>query len=326
MPDGTSLLLLIGGLLVVLVVGGIVWWVNRTPGGRRSAHAADLPLYSVTLPSGVTEAPDAPPPPAASAPRSTPRAKEARPVNRAAEAPQSRGASPTPRAQPPVPVPPRAAPPPTPSSEQTDDDVAPRAQIREFTTGRKPTPSGGRRAVPTPSAASPAPSSPATPPSAVPTPAVPTPSVSTPSVPTAAGERAITAHGVPGTEVEGHLVKFSVPQDGTLQFLPGRLQILDGQDAGREVRFVRVPGPDGTTVTFGRSEGPAYRHIQLREATVSRAHARLRLDGATWHLTNLSETNPVVINARTMAAGEETPVADGDRIEMGEVVFGFRSK
>ena len=121
-------------------------------------------------------------------------------------------------------------------------------------------------------------------------------------------------------------MKFSVPQDGTLQFLPGRLQILDGQDAGREVRFVRVPGPDGTTVTFGRSEGPAYRHIQLREATVSRAHARMRLDGATWHLTNLSETNPVVLNARTMAAGEETPVADGDRIEMGEVVFGFRSK
>ena len=319
MPDGTSLLLLIGGLLVVLVVGGIVWWVNRTPGGRRSAPAADLPLYSVTLPSGVTEAPDAPVPAAVPANRST----KARSGPRAPDASPSRATPPSQRAQPAKPATSRGTPPPAPSSEETAETDAPRAQIREFTTGRKRTPASSRPAVASPPAATPAA---ATPNAATPVPPPVVPPLAVPSAPTAAGERAITAHGVPGTEVEGHLVKFSVPQDGTLQFLPGRLQILDGQDAGREVRFVRVPGPDGTTVTFGRSEGPAYRHIQLREATVSRAHARLRLDGATWHLTNLSETNPVVINARTMAAGEETPVADGDRIEMGEVVFGFRSK
>jgi hypothetical protein len=144
--------------------------------------------------------------------------------------------------------------------------------------------------------------------------------------PPLAAPRAITAHGVPGTEIEGHLLRFSVPQEGTLQFLPGRLEITSGADAGREVRFVRVPGPDGTTVTFGRSEGPAYRHIQLREATVSRQHARLRLEQAQWHLTNLSATNPVVYNGRQLRDGEEQPLSDGDRIEMGEVVFGFRSR
>jgi pSer/pThr/pTyr-binding forkhead associated (FHA) protein len=136
----------------------------------------------------------------------------------------------------------------------------------------------------------------------------------------------MTAHGVPGTEIEGHLVRFSVPQEGTLQFLPGRLEITSGADTGREIRFVRVPGPDGTTVTFGRSDGPAYRHIQLREATVSRQHARLRLEHAQWHLTNLSATNPVVHNGRQLREGEEQPLADGDRIEMGEVVFVFRSR
>ncbi len=148
----------------------------------------------------------------------------------------------------------------------------------------------------------------------------------TPGAASLAAPRAITANGVPGTEIEGHLLRFSVPQEGTLQFLPGRLEITSGADSGREIRFVRVPGPDGTTVTFGRSEGPAYRHIQLREATVSRQHARLRLDQAQWHLTNLSATNPVVHNGRHLEDGEEQPLSDGDRIEMGEVVFGFRSR
>jgi len=155
---------------------------------------------------------------------------------------------------------------------------------------------------------------------------VPAPAPADVRAPALDAPRAITAHGVPGTEVEGHLLRFSVPQEGTLQFLPGRLEITSGADTGREIRFVRVPGPDGTTVTFGRTEGPAYRHIQLREATVSRHHARLRLDHAQWHLTNLSATNPVVHNGRHLQDGEEQPLHDGDRIEMGEVIFGFRSR
>ena len=305
MPDSTTLLVVIGGLLVVLTVGGIVWWVNRTPTGRRSDRAADLPLYSVTMSEEMNESPA----PRLTAPRAVTAVESAEPrAPRAAKkdggksgrGPVSAQTRETPRSTPAVPPPPGV--------EAGADDSAPRrAQIREFTTPAprlKPRDSA-------PPAAPPAVVAPSTPPAQVAAPA---------------GERAITAHGVPGTEVEGHLVKFSVPQDGTLQFLPGRLQILDGQDAGREVRFVRVPGPDGTTVSFGRSEGPAYRHIQLREATVSRAHARMRLEEGTWHLTNLSDTNPVVVNGRTMAAGEELPVADGDRIEMGEVVFGFRSR
>ena len=158
------------------------------------------------------------------------------------------------------------------------------------------------------------------PPAAVPP--VPAPAASVPPAPGAA----VSADGVPGTMVEGHQLRFSVPQEGTLQFLPGRLEILSGQDAGRDIRFVRVPGPQGTEVTFGRSEGPLYRHIQLREATVSRSHARLRLLDGRWHLLNLSATNPVVHNSRQLGESEEQPLDDGDRIEMGEVVFGFRSR
>jgi pSer/pThr/pTyr-binding forkhead associated (FHA) protein len=69
-----------------------------------------------------------------------------------------------------------------------------------------------------------------------------------------------------------------------------------------------------------------YRHIQLHEPTVSRLHAKMTLEGRQWRITNLSATNPVVVNSNPLT-GEGTSVllADGDRIELGEVVLRFRS-
>ncbi len=136
----------------------------------------------------------------------------------------------------------------------------------------------------------------------------------------------VIGHGVPGTMIEGERLRFSVPAEGTLQFLPGRLQIAAGLDSGREIRFVNVPGPEGATVTFGRSEGAMYRHIQLRDQTVSRSHARMQLVDGQWELRNLSRTNAVVHNGRELATGEQQLLQDGDRIEMGEVLFTFRDR
>jgi hypothetical protein len=117
------------------------------------------------------------------------------------------------------------------------------------------------------------------------------------------------------------------PLDGTLQFLPGRLEVVDGRDVGQEVRFVRQPGQETTVVTFGRNEGEQYRHVQLHEPTVSRVHARMTLEGRRWRLTNMSKTNPVVVNGEALEGEEASHVlTEGDRVEMGEVVFKFRSK
>jgi hypothetical protein len=148
---------------------------------------------------------------------------------------------------------------------------------------------------------------------------------------------------VAGEAVDGASVRYWRPADGTLQFLPGRLEVIAGRDAGQEIRFVRTPGPDGTRVTFGRAEGAPYRHVQLREPTVSRAHARMTLEASAanpsrsladgsgrWRLENLSATNPVVVNGRPLAAdgtdAGSVPLGEGDRIEMGEVVFRFHEK
>jgi hypothetical protein len=120
-------------------------------------------------------------------------------------------------------------------------------------------------------------------------------------------------------------VRFSIPTDSTLQFLAGRLEIISGDDLGREVRFVRPPAGEPIEVTFGRLEGAPYRHVQLQGLTVSRLHARMHLQGGRWQLTNLSATNPVQHNGEALAVDEVRPLSDGDRIEMGEVVFRFRS-
>ena len=143
-----------------------------------------------------------------------------------------------------------------------------------------------------------------------------------------------------GEAVDGASVRYWRAADGTLQFLPGRLVIAAGRDTGHEIRFVRTAGPDGTLVTFGRAEGAPYRHVQLREPTVSRLHARMTLDlpvrgtpggGAPrWQLHNLSSTNPVVVNGTPLdAEGGSTSsviLSDGDRIEMGEVAFVFHAR
>ncbi len=115
------------------------------------------------------------------------------------------------------------------------------------------------------------------------------------------------------------------PMDGTLQLLPGRLELVAGgsESMAREVRFVRVPGQE-PEVTFGRDEGAPFVHIRLNLPTVSRRQARLRFRDGRWILVNESGTNP------TLVAGEPVPtegggrvLADGDRVDMGTVVYRF---
>lgn len=158
-------------------------------------------------------------------------------------------------------------------------------------------------------------------------------------------EVATSAQGGFGGAVDGASVRYWRAADGTLQFLPGRLEIAAGHDAGQEIRFVRTPGPDGTCITFGRAEGAPYRHVQLREPTVSRVHARMLLEagspngslrGSTtpnasrWRLENLSSTNPVVVNGRALDSNgnvaSSVMLSEGDRIEMGEVAFIFHER
>jgi hypothetical protein len=144
----------------------------------------------------------------------------------------------------------------------------------------------------------------------------------------AAAPGAVAAPLADPAYANGETLRFALPDEGTLRFLPGRLEVVAGPDAGREIRFVAPPGRgDAVEITFGRNEGPPYRHVQLLARTVSRLHASMSLEDGHWSLQNLSATNPVVLNGRALAPDEVAPLlVDGDRVEMGEVVFTFHSR
>lgn len=115
----------------------------------------------------------------------------------------------------------------------------------------------------------------------------------------------------------------AMPPEGTLQLLPGRLEVVRGPRRGEEIRFVRTPGAK-QEITLGRNEGPPHRHVQLQSPTVSRTHARLAFGDGVWTLRNESSTNPTVHNGHLLnSAMEDVPLEDGDRIEVGEVLLVF---
>jgi len=127
--------------------------------------------------------------------------------------------------------------------------------------------------------------------------------------------------------VEGAQLRFFRAEEGTLEFLPGRLEVVGGEDTGQEIHFARQVGDEDLTVTFGRSEGPPLRHVQLLDPTVSRQHARMTYDGQRWHLTNMSTTNAVLLNGAALPDhGAGITLEDGDRLEMGAVVFVFHAR
>lgn len=129
----------------------------------------------------------------------------------------------------------------------------------------------------------------------------------------------------PLAELEDELtVRLEMPGEGRLQFLPGALEVVDGTDRQREIRFLRSAGAV-TEYTIGRAGGPPTSHVQLPVPTVSRQHARMRFADGAWTIRNLSSTNPLRVNGRELDVAEESPaLADGDRIEVGEVVLRFR--
>lgn len=111
----------------------------------------------------------------------------------------------------------------------------------------------------------------------------------------------------------------------TVQLLPGSLTVVEGVDRGTEIRFVRHPGAANPEFTLGRAPNDSVSHIQVRGASVSRTHARVRYLGDTWEIANLSATNPARVNGVGLGGpGEAQRLNTGDIIELGEVVLRYQ--
>ena len=83
----------------------------------------------------------------------------------------------------------------------------------------------------------------------------------------------------------------------------------------------RTHALEGAKVVLGRSKDS---DIQVEDANVSRRHAELRREGATWWLVDLGSTNGTELNGKRV---QRSKLDDGDTITLGatELVFGKRT-
>jgi hypothetical protein len=135
-------------------------------------------------------------------------------------------------------------------------------------------------------------------------------------------------HPIPADNVGKTVVMKKAPP-GTLRLLPGKFIILKGDETHKEIRF-QVP-KDQTTkeFTFGRQEIPdqnPFGHIQLKEGTVSRLHAKVIYTPDGVSLINYSTVNPTTVNKKELMENETVRLEDGDIITMGEVEFQYGAK
>lgn len=91
---------------------------------------------------------------------------------------------------------------------------------------------------------------------------------------------------------------------------PARLDLIDGPDAPRSFPIARE-------VVLGRLPEC---EVPLVDASVSRRHARIRLEGDRWTITDLGSTNGVRLNGEPVSVAE---LRHGDRVELGTVVLLF---
>ena len=116
----------------------------------------------------------------------------------------------------------------------------------------------------------------------------------------------------------------------TTAFLPGRLEVQaagsTGPRPGEEIRFPARRQGDGIVI-LGRDDGPSGATVKVPAESVSRRHARLQFENGRWKITNLSRTNPTVVNGEELMVSEGARwLYDGDVIEMGEMVFRFHDQ
>jgi pSer/pThr/pTyr-binding forkhead associated (FHA) protein len=116
----------------------------------------------------------------------------------------------------------------------------------------------------------------------------------------------------------GNVARAGRPPEGTLDVLPGRFALDDG-DEKVEIRIFRTAPGDRVETTIGREEGPAYRHIQLLDSTVSTKQAKLVFDKGSYSIINYARTNPTRVNGEELEENASRRLLDGDRLEIGGI-------
>jgi pSer/pThr/pTyr-binding forkhead associated (FHA) protein len=79
----------------------------------------------------------------------------------------------------------------------------------------------------------------------------------------------------------------------------------------------------GASVTIGRDPQSA---VRLDDMSVSRRHAVLAAQGGHWFVSDLSSARGTWRNGERLPPGQEFPLREGDRIQVGETVLELVSR
>lgn len=140
-----------------------------------------------------------------------------------------------------------------------------------------------------------------------------TPPLQTPPAPTLVNSRV----------TESRTIKMQTPAAATVKMLPGYLEVLGDDGDLKEIRLFHPPGDSTPEITFGRAEGRALGHVQLKPETVSKRQAALAFEDGDFRLVNYSDVNATRVDNTTLGVNESCTLSGGELIEMGEVRFRF---
>ena len=71
-------------------------------------------------------------------------------------------------------------------------------------------------------------------------------------------------------------------------------------------------------VTIGKLKESV--QVEIKDASISRLHARLRKQGNTIYIQDLDSTNGTFVNGKRLLAGEDAIIKRGDEIQFGKII------
>ncbi len=124
-------------------------------------------------------------------------------------------------------------------------------------------------------------------------------------------------------------VKINTTPSKTMRLIPGRLEIINGEDKGKTFLIQGYPTKEGSIVTVGREEitgARSFSHIQIGQQyqTVSRKQADIIYKDKKIFVRNLSETNITQVDNHELELGELVEVHPDSIIKMGEIEFQYK--
>jgi hypothetical protein len=123
---------------------------------------------------------------------------------------------------------------------------------------------------------------------------------------------------------DGESPEEEVPNQATIQLLPGRLEPLLPEVIQQEVRFQRENSPGAQEITLGWEMGEPPHHVTLDHPSIQPLHARMTYQKGRWMIESLVPSDLVEVNGTPVPTSNGPYLlAAGDQVRIGEALFRF---